>query len=82
MIELALYLKRTGYRPRQVQDFIPGPMDSPVLHHGGARQRLGSDHPVVAEPGPNGATVARQALDLSCAQCPSPVGISAQVSRN
>lgn len=27
MIELALYLKRGGYRPRQVQDFIPAPMD-------------------------------------------------------
>jgi len=27
MIELALYLKRSGYRPRQVQDFIPAPMD-------------------------------------------------------
>jgi uncharacterized radical SAM protein YgiQ len=27
MIELALFLKRTGYRPRQVQDFIPAPMD-------------------------------------------------------
>ena len=27
MIELALFLKRSGYRPRQVQDFIPAPMD-------------------------------------------------------
>jgi uncharacterized radical SAM protein YgiQ len=27
MIELALYLKENGYRPRQVQDFIPAPMD-------------------------------------------------------
>jgi radical SAM superfamily enzyme YgiQ (UPF0313 family) len=27
MIELALYLKRTGIRPDQVQDFIPGPFD-------------------------------------------------------
>ncbi len=27
MIELALFLKRTGYRPQQVQDFIPLPMD-------------------------------------------------------
>ncbi len=26
-IELALYLKKSGYRPRQVQDFIPAPMD-------------------------------------------------------
>jgi len=27
MIDLAEYLKRTGYRPEQVQDFIPGPFD-------------------------------------------------------
>jgi len=27
MIDLALYLKRTGYRPDQVQDFIPAPFD-------------------------------------------------------
>ncbi len=27
MIHLAQYLKRTGYRPEQVQDFIPGPFD-------------------------------------------------------
>ncbi|HYC77530.1 MAG TPA: YgiQ family radical SAM protein, partial [Planctomycetota bacterium] len=27
MIELAVYLKRNGYRPQQVQDFIPSPMD-------------------------------------------------------
>ncbi len=27
MIDLALYLKRRGYRPDQVQDFIPLPMD-------------------------------------------------------
>jgi uncharacterized radical SAM protein YgiQ len=27
MIELAVYLKQRGYRPRQVQDFIPAPMD-------------------------------------------------------
>jgi uncharacterized radical SAM protein YgiQ len=27
MIELAVFLKRTGYRPDQVQDFIPAPFD-------------------------------------------------------
>ena len=27
MIDLALFLKRSGYRPDQVQDFIPAPMD-------------------------------------------------------
>jgi radical SAM superfamily enzyme YgiQ (UPF0313 family) len=27
LIELALFLKQRGYRPRQVQDFIPAPMD-------------------------------------------------------
>jgi hypothetical protein len=27
MIELAVYLKRNGYKPDQVQDFIPAPFD-------------------------------------------------------
>jgi radical SAM superfamily enzyme YgiQ (UPF0313 family) len=27
MIELALFLKRNGYRPNQMQDFIPAPMN-------------------------------------------------------
>ena len=27
MIDLAVYLKRNGYRPDQVQDFIPAPFD-------------------------------------------------------
>jgi uncharacterized radical SAM protein YgiQ len=27
MIELALFLKQAGYKPRQVQDFIPSPLD-------------------------------------------------------
>src|SRR5205807_7438805 len=27
MIDLALFLKRNGYRPDQVQDFIPAPFD-------------------------------------------------------
>ena len=27
MIELAVFLKRNGYRPDQVQDFIPAPFD-------------------------------------------------------
>ena len=27
MIDLAVFLKRNGYRPDQVQDFIPAPMD-------------------------------------------------------
>jgi uncharacterized radical SAM protein YgiQ len=36
MIELALYLKRTGHRPDQVQDFIPSPMDvATAMYHTG-----------------------------------------------
>jgi uncharacterized radical SAM protein YgiQ len=36
MIELAVYLKRNGYRPRQVQDFIPAPMDiATCMYHAG-----------------------------------------------
>lgn len=36
MIELAVYLKKNGYRPRQVQDFIPAPMDiATCMYHTG-----------------------------------------------
>lgn len=36
MVELALFLKRNGYRPRQVQDFIPAPMDiATCMYHTG-----------------------------------------------
>ena len=33
MIDLALFLKRTGHRPDQVQDFIPAPMDIATAMH-------------------------------------------------
>jgi radical SAM superfamily enzyme YgiQ (UPF0313 family) len=36
MIDLALFLKRSGYRPRQVQDFIPAPFDvATAMYHTG-----------------------------------------------
>ena len=36
MIELAVFLKAHGYRPRQVQDFIPAPMDiATCVYHTG-----------------------------------------------
>jgi radical SAM superfamily enzyme YgiQ (UPF0313 family) len=36
MIELALFLKRSGHRPDQVQDFIPAPMDvAAAMYHTG-----------------------------------------------
>jgi len=36
MIELAVYLKRSGYEPDQVQDFIPAPMDvAAAMYHTG-----------------------------------------------
>jgi uncharacterized radical SAM protein YgiQ len=36
MIEMALYLKKNGYRPRQVQDFIPTPMSlAATMYHSG-----------------------------------------------
>jgi uncharacterized radical SAM protein YgiQ len=36
MIDLALQLKKDGYRPRQVQDFIPAPMDvATCMYHTG-----------------------------------------------
>jgi uncharacterized radical SAM protein YgiQ len=44
MIELAIYLKRRGYRPRQVQDFIPAPMDlATCMYHAGL-------HPLTMKP--------------------------------
>jgi uncharacterized radical SAM protein YgiQ len=33
MIDLALFLKQRGYKPRQVQDFIPAPMDIATCMH-------------------------------------------------
>lgn len=36
MVELAVFLKRNGYRPDQVQDFIPAPMDvAAAMYHTG-----------------------------------------------
>jgi uncharacterized radical SAM protein YgiQ len=36
MIDLAVYLKQTGYRPEQVQDFLPGPFDlATCMYHTG-----------------------------------------------
>ena len=36
MIDLALYLKQSGFRPDKVQDFIPGPMDiATCMYHTG-----------------------------------------------
>jgi hypothetical protein len=36
MIDLAVFLKRNGYRPDQVQDFIPAPMDvAAAMYHTG-----------------------------------------------
>jgi len=36
MIELALFLKRRGYRPEQVQDFLPAPFDvATAMYHTG-----------------------------------------------
>jgi radical SAM superfamily enzyme YgiQ (UPF0313 family) len=36
MIDLAVFLKQRGYKPRQVQDFIPAPMDiATCMYHAG-----------------------------------------------
>ena len=36
MIDLAVFLKRNGYRPDQVQDFIPAPFDvATAMYHTG-----------------------------------------------
>ena len=42
MIELAQFLKRNGHRPRQVQDFIPAPMDiATCIYHTGVDPMTG-----------------------------------------
>ncbi len=44
MIDLAVYLKRTGYRPEQVQDFIPGPFDiATCMYHTGIDPMTGRE---------------------------------------
>jgi uncharacterized radical SAM protein YgiQ len=46
-IELASYLKQHGYRPRQVQDFIPAPMDiATAIYHTGLDPRTLEPVPV------------------------------------
>lgn len=47
MIELAQFLKRTGYRPEQVQDFIPAPLDlATAMYHTGLDPLTGEPVPV------------------------------------
>jgi len=51
MIELALFLKRHGHRPRQVQDFIPAPMDiATCMFHTGIDPETLKPVPVATRP--------------------------------
>lgn len=44
MIRLAEFLKRTGYRPEQVQDFLPGPSDiATCMYHTGIDPMTGEE---------------------------------------
>lgn len=44
MIDLAIYLKRTGLRPEQVQDFIPSPFDvATCMYHTGMDPMTGQE---------------------------------------
>ena len=44
MIDLAIFLKRNGYRPDQVQDFIPAPFDiATCMYHTGLDPFTGED---------------------------------------
>lgn len=44
MIELAIFLKQNGYRPDQVQDFIPAPMDiATAMYHTGIDPLTGKE---------------------------------------
>jgi uncharacterized radical SAM protein YgiQ len=47
MIELAVFLKRNGYKPDQVQDFIPAPFDvATAMYYTGKDPMTGADVPV------------------------------------
>ena len=47
MIELAVFLKRNGYKPDQVQDFIPGPHDlATAMYYTGKNPETGLPVPV------------------------------------
>jgi uncharacterized radical SAM protein YgiQ len=47
MIELAVFLKTRGYRPDQVQDFIPSPMDlATAMYYTGRNPETGEEMPV------------------------------------
>ena len=47
MIELAIFLKRNGYKPDQVQDFIPSPMDiAAAMYHTGRDPLTGAAMPI------------------------------------
>ncbi len=47
MITLASFLKSSGYRPDQVQDFIPGPMDvATAMYYTGINPLTGEEVPV------------------------------------
>jgi uncharacterized radical SAM protein YgiQ len=47
MIDLALYLKRNGYKPDQVQDFIPAPFDiATCMYYTGKDPMTGNPVPV------------------------------------
>ncbi|MBI4249048.1 MAG: YgiQ family radical SAM protein [Elusimicrobia bacterium] len=47
MIELAVFLKRNGYRPDQVQDFIPAPFDvATAMYYTGRDPMTGAELPI------------------------------------
>jgi len=49
-IELAMYLKRRGWRPRQVQEFIPTPMTvATAMYYAGVDPMTGDPVPVVKD---------------------------------
>jgi uncharacterized radical SAM protein YgiQ len=43
-VEMALYLKRKGFKPRQIQDFLPSPMDiATAVYHTGRHPLTGEE---------------------------------------
>ena len=69
MIDLAVFLKRNGYRPDQVQDFIPAPFDiATCMYHTGLDPFTGEEVYVAKRPAgpqaPAGAAPVLQAREL------------------
>ena len=68
MIDLALFLKRTGYRPDKVQDFIPTPMDMATCMYYTGMDPMTGEPVYVARTGRRAAAAAGPAAVLQAGE--------------